>query len=830
MIDRRQLLQQSTLNGIDYVEPVPPAGNGPATEVRVTFVNPLSVAPTPGLFRVAGGDRIPTLRVLAVEPTDDPRSVLVRLAGGSDRSTYTLGLVTSALDDAPPPWVDPVLASVPVRLHLSCLTGCEEEPGCAPAVAPEPRLDYLARDWESLRAVLLDRLSVLQPDWTVRNPADVRMAMVELLAELGDRAAYQQDVVATEAYLGTARQRISVRRHVRLVGYHMSDGTNARTWVRLVVPEDVAPIRGGAIDVLPVGTRFLTGAADAPVSVVPGGTADWEARRAGAQEFRAMSGLAVVAGAHTAMRFHTWSGSRPCLGVGCTNATLVGHLPDLGPGQVVVIAEHRDPDGPRRTTQDADPTRRQAVRLTQVVTSRGGAPLTDPLTGEPITEITWQSGDALAFPLVVAGERLTDTGGFEVYADGALAHGNVVLADHGAEHRTVLGPVPDQGPVRFSLPAGPLAQVARRVSRTPTGRRIEQPFDPAGSAADALTGEQGLALPDVTVVDVEDDLPWTVTRDLLSSGTERHVVVEVDDADIGRLRFGRGDDGLPPGGRQPEPGHHLDVTYRTGNGVVGNVGAGAIRTILDDRRVSAGLQAELERCRVENPLPAVGGTEPETVEEVRQRAPSAFRVQERAVTAADYADRAATVRRDGRPAVQRATAAIRWTGSWYTVVVAVDPAGGAATDDALLTAVAEHLDLYRMAGHEVRVVPAQYAALEVGLAVHVEPTHRRDLVRAAVLALMSARRMPDGRLGLFHPDRLTFGTSVYLGPLLAGVQEIPGVDRVEATRFSRYRQPGTDARAAGRIEIGPYEIARLDDDPNHPERGRFVLDQLVGGR
>ena len=41
---------------------------------------------------------------------------------------------------------------------------------------------------------------------------------------------------------------------------------------------------------------------------------------------------------------------------------------------------------------------------------------------------------------------------------------------------------------------------------------------------------------------------------------------------------------------------------------------------------------------VRNPLPAQGGVEPETIEDVRQRAPAAFRTQERAVTEADYAE------------------------------------------------------------------------------------------------------------------------------------------------------------------------------------------------
>jgi hypothetical protein len=65
-----------------------------------------------------------------------------------------------------------------------------------------------------------------------------------------------------------------------------------------------------------------------------------------------------------------------------------------------------------------------------------------------------------------------------------------------------------------------------------------------------------------------------------------------------------------------------------------------------------------------NPLPAVGGVDPEAMEQVRQFAPQAFRVQERAVTPADYVE--VTQRR-----IQRA-ATLRWTGSWYTGCVTVD--------------------------------------------------------------------------------------------------------------------------------------------------------------
>ena len=64
---------------------------------------------------------------------------------------------------------------------------------------------------------MLDRISTLMPDWEESSPADLGVALVELMACVGDRLSYRQDAVATEAYLETARRRVSVRRHARLV-------------------------------------------------------------------------------------------------------------------------------------------------------------------------------------------------------------------------------------------------------------------------------------------------------------------------------------------------------------------------------------------------------------------------------------------------------------------------------------------------------------------------------------------------------------------------------------------------------------------------------------
>src|SRR5262249_33499487 len=113
---------------------------------------------------------------------------------------------------------------------------CETPQICPPAdQANTPQINYLAKDYASFRNLMLDRLSVTMPGWQEQSPADLGMALVEVMAYGADHLSYYQDAVATEASLGTARKRVSVRRHARLLDYSMHDGCNARVWVHIAV-------------------------------------------------------------------------------------------------------------------------------------------------------------------------------------------------------------------------------------------------------------------------------------------------------------------------------------------------------------------------------------------------------------------------------------------------------------------------------------------------------------------------------------------------------------------------------------------------------------------
>jgi len=102
-------------------------------------------------------------------------------------------------------------------------------------------------------------------------------------------------------------------------------------------------------------------------------------------------------------------------------------------------------------------------------------------------------------------------------------------------------------------------------------------------------------------------------------------------------------------------------------------------------------------------------------------------------------------------------------------------------------------------------------------------------VERALRQALGSHTLANGQRGLFHPDNFTFGQSVLLGPLYAAVQSVPGVDSVVVRVFQRQGQASRDSLDTGAVAISPREIARLDDDPNFPERGALRL-IVQGGR
>jgi predicted phage baseplate assembly protein len=932
--ERRAKAREQHFNGIDYVE----VDDG-KPQVIATFLCQAPDAIVPANVRIEGGRPVRVVDVSVSRYADPTRDDAVRITldRRGDASTYTLTLV--GLDDFDPRYASAVFSFAgPCRDELDCAPVDD----CPPAMYPEPVLSYLAKDYASFRALILDRLALVRPDWTERHVPDLGVTLVELLAYAGDQLSYFQDAVATEAYLDTARRRVSLRRHLRLIDHRLHEGCNARAWVVLHTDAD-RPLELGRC-------RFLSG--------------DGEV-------FEPLADATVaLRSAHNEIEFWTWNERLCSLAAGATAATLK-RVPgvELCPGDVLVFEEVL---GPRTgSPADADPAHRQAVRLTSV------APGHDPVAGQDVVEIGWAGEDALRFELCLSRVDLD----CRLQTKISVARGNVVLADHGrraaetveieagalpeidcdpcapqsprralqrlagerrrlseAERALVIGivgereanlagvhgdqpwigltrllalrapfPVPYSAPLTgrplthavafppqldvaaeqarlleaiapatrawlddlwrrnealakdelaalrrlFGRPALEDAGLAREDPAEGLGRlrhrwsrllarrlrRLESlirrsrsgyvlgdavvaelatvwgadrvaglsPGSPvlAGPASRALRQDAAAALAQLQLHGSGGT--WTVEPDLLDSdATDRHVVVELDDDGRASLRFGDGDCG-----RAVDAGVTLHARYRLGNGRAGNVGAEVIKRIAVDGEADPGIV-------VRNPLPASGGTDPESAIDARLLAPAAIRHRRlRAVTADDYAALAGEV-----PGVQRAAAVLAWNGSWHEADIAIDPLGATELTPELRRRVTEHLFRYRRIGHDLHIDPAAYVPIVLDLFVCVEPRHPRGDVRRAVLGEIRKH---------FHPDQLSFGGVVAASAIVARVQALAGVQHVSLRRLERLGQGDRGELASGVLRTLPLEVPRLDGDPDRPQNGRLIL-ELGGGR
>jgi hypothetical protein len=816
---RRRHVRAKGLNGIDDIE----IGAVDPVTGRVTLcVHFLGAVPrevSTANVRIDGGRRVRGIRAVVVrvragagEDEDECLEVVLDRVG--DDCTYTLCLVEPDKHGRPG---DQRLAGLDVRYWCSPFTftghcaadlDCATQPPCPPPARSEPPLDYLAKDYAGFRRLALDRLALLLPEWRERHVPDVGITLVELLASVGDQLSYYQDAVATEAYLDTARQRISVRRHGRLVDYRLHEGTNARAFVVFEVQ--------GTLEVRPSDLAFVTGYAGAPP---PGGpplhVEDLpEQAVAGYRWFEPLvddpAAPLVFRPSHNALTLYDWGDRECCLPQGATAAWVV-EPPEglhLVAGDLLALEEVK---GARTGAPgDADPDRRHVVRLVEV-----GDPVRDEVADLDVRELRWAPEDGLPFSLCLSAVGVAPD--CESVVGVSVARGNVVLVDEGRtveeQLPAVEGPPPVVACEGECMPAErPSAPRSTRQRLARPGLTFAEPLPASAPTAALHERDPAAAVPAVRLhgVGMAEGEPeeWEPRPDLLASGPDdRHVAVEVDDDGTPWLRFG--DD---RSGQAPVPGTELTARYRVGTGPGGNVG---VETIVHPVLVG---KADDVAVRVRNPLPAWGGRGPEPLGEARMRIPVSFRaVRERAVTGDDYAELA---QRAAGAHVQRSAAALVWTGSWYEAEVTLDArvgshaacgCAGCAEDggDGPAEAVAVALERVRRMGHDVRVEVARTVPVDLRLSVCVLPGHLRAHVKAALLDVLSDRVLPDGALGWFHPDRWTFGDSLHTGPLLAVAQGVPGVESVDVVHLSVHGEGERGERAGGVLSVGPRSVVAL---------------------
>lgn len=798
-------------------------------------VPPADVFPITGGVRIEGGSLAGQVQVVDAIAGGESHILELKVQPIGDYSTYTLKVihrdVMLDIDDNPvmngggnpvlESKIDPLFEKKNFKFRPGCFNS-----NCAPnasseSPSQEPVIDYLVRDFDSFKHLLINAMRVRVPDWQPTSEADLDQVLIDLIAADADELSDYQDRVMNEAYFGRSRKRISLARHARLMDYHIHQGNQASTMIVLKVSADV-PIAKG------FGAWNGEGWQDHD-AVIFAGIHDQEC-------YEDLSELSL----------YSWGGVVTALEKGSTEADIVSpagttridaenlrdlilrtaltreYREQLRQHEVLslIIEERLNPE--TGTENGRDKTARQLLRLLD--DDRAAEVIHDPVEDAWVVRVRWQDRDKLKRRFCFVTQCL----GMGPQENVSLFYGNLIKVTHGRPHRTTFYPPGSQlGPADDTVFEGtdevhyeyPVESRWGTVCPLPHPLLAYRNTSPGGDTppASSLT---------VDVSDFGD--PWEEQIDLIESESDAtHFIVETDEYGLSSVRFGNSVNGraLP---------HNAEVTcrYQTGGGSQGNIGPD---TLIRFDGSPAGYPDVQE---IWNPLDVTDGRDPEPAAEIIRRAPQAYRARQlRAITLEDYAKRAEEL-----PEVSHAFARYGWTGSWRTVRVAIDPKGTNVLSETLRAKIAGHLDAVRLIGEDLEIRGARYVPLDILIKICAHPDYWPEDLDFELEAEFSNEYTADGRLGFFHPDLWTFSQSLHASQLIGRAMSVKGVDRVLLVSIRRWH-PGS-GRASSAVTINPEdlpvneidtlavganEIIQVENDPGQLEKGRIQFD-ISGGR
>lgn len=298
---------------------------------------------------------------------------------------------------------------------------------------------------------------------------------------------------------------------------------------------------------------------------------------------------------------------------------------------------------------------------------------------------------------------------------------------------------------------------------------------------------------EIYVQDGEAYSKWTKVQHIVDYGPNDQVFeVSSDENDVVVVYFGDGVSGLIP-----TRFSDVRATYTVGGGTRGNVDQGSIDTIYYVPALSEGeLIALQSRITVTNTEVAIGGSDPETLNQIRKAAPLILRANNRAVTLQDYADLALAV---SDVAKANATASV-----WNSVTVYIAPtrtdavvelaplydsAGDTTIEyDGLKANVEDYLADKILLGTTVTVSPPSYVDASLTIRYTKLPQYTTAQIEKSIRAKL---------LSEFGYSNMFFEETIYPQDVEFVIQQVPGVKTARVTFLYRTGVALSAATATG---------------------------------
>jgi hypothetical protein len=271
---------------------------------------------------------------------------------------------------------------------------------------------------------------------------------------------------------------------------------------------------------------------------------------------------------------------------------------------------------------------------------------------------------------------------------------------------------------------------------------------------------------DPTTIEVyTGNIKWTPEESFLySEEDDLSFVVKTDYLGVTRVWFGDG-----KYGRVPSIGESITVKYTQSSGSQGNVGAGSISLVFSDIR-TVRTSSTVTGITVTNPEAAAGGSDRQSLEQVKTNAPGSLSALYRPLTKGDYSSliaRLGGVQHVNVWGEQEEDPPSYENMNWANVCLV--PVGGGLPSENLRSIVRDYLLEYQPITVRIRFIDPDYVYLNIAMSVYTTPGYSQENVRIQVT---------DAIREFFQLENVRFGQDLRQSTFYRIAMAVEGVDHM----------------------------------------------------
>jgi hypothetical protein len=286
---------------------------------------------------------------------------------------------------------------------------------------------------------------------------------------------------------------------------------------------------------------------------------------------------------------------------------------------------------------------------------------------------------------------------------------------------------------------------------------------------------------------------WTVIKEPIEKFGSNDKVVEVNFFDNSAIyRFGDDVTGVAP-----KSGSQIEFVYRVGGGIRGRIGVNTIDSQLQITPLPPANAVVSVRFR--NISASNGGTDKETIEQAKKRAPRDFSAQGNIVTSDDYAIAATNFRHPVFGSITKAVATIRTSKNANLIEIyalAEGPDGiPTAPNSGLKTGLKTYISDINVFTDHVEILDAELYPVDVEMNVIIDRNADASVIKDKVESAITE---------FFDAENWELGEGLYVSNLIEALEAIDGISYIDLFNPSDNILPAASITDASQLTSVKY--------------------------